>query len=336
MGEVKNGGFNILSSLKKATDIRCPTVMGLSPEECNVFKNYHWAVNTPNQKYIDEIPIVILKEYQSNSGPVLENLAYTTDVVVKLADKALKTNAASVNPYLKIYDGIFTGNTYQLPFLSEYNHTVSSVWDEPNDPTDFATTLRGKIGDAMGLFQRGIVETRKVWKSSDSSRYSFSFILYNTYDGNTDIPKNLKFIRTLVHNNLPDRTSFGTMLPPCFYTLEVPGVRYSPMAILEGISVNNIGQVNRRQIPIMKDNTNTSYENVYVNIPDAWEIVISVSELLTESRNIYDATFNKELRSKVSVIDEKPQYTFAKDKMHTYMETQSTIMGTPRKLNWKP
>jgi hypothetical protein len=296
--------MSVIDTLKKKMDIRCANVMSLSPNMGNVYKNYHWSVNNPNQEHINDVPIVILTEFQSNTGPALENMAYTARTVKALAQQALAT--PNPNPYLHIYNGVKTYNIFQLPFLASYNHTISNTWDSPDESKGKDAQTKGREGIAkmIGFFQRGVIEERKVWKGTGGgARYAFTFTLYNTYDPYVDIPKNLNFIRTLVHNNLPDRTSFGTMLPPCFYTLEIPGVRYAPMVVLEGINVNNIGQINRRVIPIMNDSG--SYEDSEVNIPDAWEITISVCELLSESRDIYNATFDSSYRSKVSVISEE-------------------------------
>jgi hypothetical protein len=272
----------------------------------NVYQNYRWCVNNPIQKHIDDVPIITLTEFQSNCGPLLENLEYTGEMLLSLAKVSVDKDL--VNPYLKIYNGTPTSNIYQLPFLSEYNHAISSPWGLPNDTSDIATKTRDYVGGAMGLFQRGLIESRKIWKGTTPSRYTFAFILYNTYDPYVDIPKNLNFIRTLVHNNLPDRTSFGTVLPPCFYTVDIPGIRYSPMAVLNGVTVNNIGQVNRKGIPIIRAGDYANPDDIEVNIPDAWEVVISVTELISESRDVYNATFDSSYRSKVSVIDEGKPY----------------------------
>lgn len=291
-------GVEELEKAKSRLDIRPANVMLLPDGLGNVYKNLRWGINAPGQDFIEEVPIIILTEYQSNSGPVLEDLLYT----IKVGEGVLDAFAGKkVNPYLSIYNGVLTGNLYQLPFFSTYNHTMSSNWGDPdaaNTPTAIGRDAVGKIG---GIFQRGLVEKRRVWKGATPASYSFSFTLYNTFDPMADIPKNLQFIRTLIHNNLADRTSFATLLPPCFYKLEIPGVRYAPVVSLDGIDVQNIGQVNRRTMAL--PNEAGEYKDVSVNIPDAWEITISVSEIHNESRDIYNGTFGS--ASKITIIDEE-------------------------------
>jgi hypothetical protein len=204
------------------------------------------------------------------------------------------------NPYLQMYNGVFTGNVYRMPFFSTYNHNISHNWTTVEDK-GIADSVKDWAETGLSVFQRGTIEKRRVWEGSTPAQYSFDFILYNTFD-QTDIPKNFQFIRSLQFNNLPARTSFATMLPPCFYKLEIPGVRYAPIAVLNGVSVENIGQVNRKKMSI--PNADNELEEIWVNIPDAYHVTISVNELHVESREIYNSTFTNKMSSKVNVLSE--------------------------------
>lgn len=265
--------------------------------DSDVYRNYTWGINSPNQVYIEQVPKIILTEYQPNAGPLLEEIEYTIKTLEATTD-TLRGN--KVNPYITMYRGVLTGNVYQLPFFSTYNHTMSSTWDLPDNET-LLSDIRKTIGKGAGIFQRGLVEKRRIWKGSTASTYSFSFNLYNTFNGEMNILKNFHFIRALVYNNLATRTSYATMLPPCFYKLEIPGVRYAPVAALDGIDIQNLGQINRRKVSIPIGGGFTGENVIEMNIPDAWGITISVSELHNESREIYDGVFNNS--SKVNVID---------------------------------
>lgn len=290
---------DVVENIKSRLDIRAANVMKLAPNMGDVYKNYHWSVNSPTQDFIEEVPTIILTEYQSNSGPLLEDLEYTFKAVEGAVDTVLA--GKEVNPYLTIYNGVLTGNVYQLPFFSTYNHTMSSNWGDPDSSAEWTAKIRETIGKVGGVFQRGIVEKRRVWKGATPASYAFTFTLYNTFKPYEDIPKNLQFIRTLIHNNLADRTSFATLLPPCFYKLEIPGVRYAPIASLDGVDVQNIGQVNRKVLSL--PDMNGDYKDVAVNVPDAWEITISVSEIHNESRDIYNGVFDS--KGKVTIINEE-------------------------------
>lgn len=262
----------------------------------DVYRNYRWGVTSKSQPYLDEIPIVILTEFQPNSSEYLQEIAYSLRVlggVKDSLDKDVKTN-----PYLKMYSGVATGNVFQLPFFSTYNHQVNSSWTEPSEKGAMAKgrDILSKYGG--GMFQRGSIEKRKVWAGSNSSAYAFTFTLYNTQDQN-DIVQNIKFIRTLTNNALPSRTSYATILPPCIYTLEIPGVRYAPAVSLDGVNIENLGQVNRKKVTL--PNSMGETVTMDMNIPDAYEVTISVSELLTESRELYSDTFNA--GSRISIIN---------------------------------
>lgn len=262
----------------------------------DVYKNYRWSINSPRQDFIDEVPVIQLIEYQSNAGPILEDVQYNIEVLKSSVQQVISTNKP--NPYLQMYNGVFTGNVYRLPFFSTYNHNISHNWATVEDK-GVIDKVKDWAETGASIFQRGSIEKRRVWEGSSPANYSFEFILYNTFD-QTDIPKNFQFLRSLQYNNLPSRTSFATMLPPCFYKLEIPGVRYAPVAVLNGISIDNIGQVNRKKMSI--PNADNELEEIWVNIPDAYHVTISVSELHVESREIYNSTFTNKMSSKVNVM----------------------------------
>lgn len=291
-----NGKINELAG--KVKDLNYDKAEVIFIPDGDVYKNYTWGVNTKDQAYINEVPVIILTEYQPNAGPLLEELAYTLKTLRATANALAGVQLD--NPYLKLYQGVLTGNVYRLPFFSQYNHTLGSTWDFPENET-IMSDIRNTIGKTSGIFQRGLIEKRRIWKGSTSASYSFSFTLYNTFGGVSNIFKNFEFIRALVHNNLATRTSFATLLPPCFYKLEIPGVRYAPIAALDGIDVSNIGQINRKKVEIPIGGGYVGTNTIDMNIPDAWKVTISVNELHNETREIYDSTFNS--TSKINVID---------------------------------
>ena len=321
--ELEKEGMTDLREMRDAMDIGLASIIPL--HDGDVCRNYRWGVNGVDQKYIDEVPRIILTEYQSNSGPVLENLAYIGKAIGRAAasagnafndtenaDGSMSGVGRGINPYLTMYKGVCTGNVYNLPFFSDYNHTVQNSWGV-GDEHKIVEKFRKGAETMASTIQVGKIEQRKVWSGAQSASYSFTFTLYNTYDVN-DIAKNLLFVRTLLNNNLATRTGFATMLPPCFYKIEIPGIRYSPMAVMGGIDIRNLGQVNRTSMVLPTGGKGTDSAGVPtgqgkmrrmdVNIPDAWEISITVNELLNESRDIYGSTFmNDDFR--VNVITEE-------------------------------
>lgn len=258
----------------------------------DVYQNYRWGLNNNDETFRSEVPSISLVEYQPNAGPILESLDYAFKVIKGGVTGA--TGGAKIDAYQKIYSGVLTTNVFKFPFFSDYNHQVTSTWSDGNNFNAINATFTA-IENAMSIFNRGVIEKRRNWQGTSQTRYPFSFTLYNTFSQD-DILKNFNLIRTLIHNNLPSRTGFATMLPPCFYKIDIPGVRYTPVAALEAIDVQNIGQVNSREVLI-------DGERISMNIPDAWKVNIAVHELHTESREIYDGTFTN--TQKVSIVDAK-------------------------------
>lgn len=288
--EILNKGKTLVEGVKdNAENGFSGTANVMKVSDCDIYQNYRWGINNNNKLFRSEVPNIILTEYQPNSGPILESLDYA----FKIGSAAFKSGK-KIDGYQKIYSGVFTGNKFELPFFASYNHQIGSTWSDGNNFNAINSAFTG-IENAMSIFNRGVIEKRRNWQGTSQTRYPFSFTLYNTFSQD-DILKNFNFIRALVHNNLPSRTGFATMLPPCFYAIEIPGVRYTPVAALESINIENIGQVNRRAVVI--DN-----ESINMNIPDAWKIDISVHELHTESREIYDGTFTN--TNKVTIVDAK-------------------------------
>ena len=306
--EWEENGASQIREIRDAMDVGLASVIEVDGDVCG---KYRWSVNNPEQKYLGEVPKIILTEYQSNTGPILESLELFAKTLGRVGQTAGQAGenivagagavkdpaAAKLNPYLEMYKGVHTGNVYQLPFFNAYNHTMNNTWAEGKE-----MAVQAAVGSALRLLgdlgQKGNVEKRRVWTGTSPASYSFSFTLYNTFDVN-DIMQNLLFVRGLLNNNMATRTSFATMLPPCFYKVEIPGVRYSPMAVLAGIDVTNVGQVNRT--PMSLPTGDGAFHSMDVNIPDAWSINITVNELLKETRNILGSVYKPE-GSKVNVI----------------------------------
>jgi hypothetical protein len=294
----------------------------------DVVRDYKWGVNTPSQAYISQVPVIKLKEYQPQNGPMAETILYSTGVLVGAvemgatelgaiannAKKYMKDNmkaAREINrdkAYKKMYSGTFTGNFYTLPYFSTYNHSISNNWGDAEllGAKLIGSKVDGKqsesgfgIKDFASLATNAYIAIpkRKEYNGLGDVSYEFSFQLYNTLGGTrkeTDaiIYKNFSFLYTLQHNNMPDKLSFATLLPPVIYSVEIPGVRYSPAAYISTLVIENIGQVNR--VPMTIDG-----ETIEVNVPDAWNVQIVLTEMLAESRNIFNGVISKKNRVKV-------------------------------------
>lgn len=294
----------------------------------DVVKDYKWGVNTPSQAYISQVPVIKLKEYQPQNGPMAEATLYSAEVLAGVAQN-IGTNvggaanivvnntedgmiaAREINrdrAYKKMYTGTFTGNFYTLPYFSTYNHSISNSWGDAE--LLGAKLIGSKTGDKSSESGFGItafsslvanayiaIPKRKEYTGLGDVSYEFSFQLYNTLGGTREetdsiIYNNFSFLYTLQHNNMPDKISSTALLPPVIYSVEIPGVRYSPAAYISTLVIENIGQVNR--VPMAIDG-----ETIEANVPDAWSIQIALTEMLAESRNIFNGVISKKNRVKV-------------------------------------
>ena len=152
-----------------------------------------------------------------------------------------------------------------------------------------------KLGGSLVGNQYGTITKRKVHNGLADATLTTQFQLFNTMgNGMSTISRNYKILQALQYNNLPDKTSVFTYMPPVIYEMEIPGVRYCPAAYIAQLVVENIGQVNRRLLTVDE-------KTFFCNIPDAWDITLSINEMLPESRNIFEGISNR--GSKIHVIE---------------------------------
>ena len=105
-------------------------------------------------------------------------------------------------------------------------------------------------------------------------------MLFNTLS-EEDTKKNLIFKRRLQMSTLHDQRTALLASPPAIFQVRIPGVRYSPAAVIAQLSIINVGQIN--MIPV---------DGVTMAIPDAWGFNIRIAELIPESRQLMMAAAN--------------------------------------------
>lgn len=189
------------------------------------------------------------------------------------------------NPYKDLYMGkpAEKGN-YRLPFFSEYHHNTTQSWQENTGPlgetfktiTDYVETVGKAILPAAGII------FPKSYAGSVPASYSFTFNLINTYAGNNaglEIQKNIysnrEFLENFIRNNLHDQNGALSVVPPLIYEIRIPGIRFAPAAIVSNLVINNKGMLNKL------------YGENYI-YPDAWEVTVTITELINESRKIWN------------------------------------------------
>jgi len=245
--------------------------------------------------------------------------------LLTVADIQKNTNA--------LYRGLFdhnneTGFKYVLPYFNKEYFKIDNQWQGVNildkiidlqvKTSSFALKKLGLFGiGSTGLLQKvaqtprilkdieifnlqnqnptvGLMDPPKVWKSSTPRSYSFQFPLYNIeLMNNTDskqlIAKNWEFCYLLTYQNLVNKRNFFTGIPPVFYEVEIPGVHYCKASYINNLSIQNLGNIRKLSLPL---NGNI----IDVNVPDAYFISITLTDLLTPSKNLLASTVNSSAR----------------------------------------
>lgn len=295
----------------------------------DIYKNYNWAIRSNTQTFIDEVPRIVLKEYGLKETRTIAQAKAAFDTftvgaqnmgidIGSYIDNNNNNVKESLSTYIKsLYSTTGILNSYSLPYFSDYNHIIRNNWIDSHPIMNVTDELKSIFkATASTFFGYGSIVKRKVWDETQSETYSFKFTLYNTYEEG-DIAKNFNFVRGLINNNLAERSGIFTLMPPVIYEVSVPGIRYSPAAYISRLNIGNIGQINRKQFDIPKttyietleesmsmdtiNRSNGETTSVEMNIPDGWEIDITLTELIPETANIFSAGLDNDL-DKVRVI----------------------------------
>lgn len=275
----------------------------------NVVENYRWSVST-SKLATSEVPTIEITEYQQSTSSMIQAMSYYATQTID----SINPGTLSGDPYEKLYavDKREQGNMYILPYYSAYHHYIENRWGENKGTISqmaakaqsFATDL------TKAVYPSANIEAAYSWEGSTPATYAFSFQLLNTVNPETDIPENRTFINTLLHNNLFDKLNIIAMRPPAICTIYIPGIRELTIGILSNIVIENFGQVNSMKL---------ESESKKVNIPDAYNITITVQELLLESRQILAGVLTDKESGKVfaDIEDIKTLVDKATDKLNT-------------------
>jgi hypothetical protein len=194
------------------------------------------------------------------------------------------------NPYIGLYAGLYV-RTYRLPFFNEFHHNITQSWEPNNGPIGDFVQAGVKIAEtaAKALLPAAGILYPQSYAGSSSTEYPFTFYLINTNAGNGDngdiianIRKNKDFLETFIKDNLHAQNNALSVIPPLIYEVYIPGVHWSPASVVARLTVNNKGTLNKYVI----DNLN------YI-VPDAWEVTVTIKDLINESKSLWaDATLD--------------------------------------------
>lgn len=241
-------------------------------------------------KSVVDTPYIELIEYQQNQNAIVNSLNYWQDFGAKIFGDG--------SPYKGLYVAELTDNIYILPYLMPFHHGLIQKWEQgPGPSPENYEPLKWAV--AAQSLQSGWagVEQPEAWTGQGLQSVNVDFYLINTYKPDEDILKNIMFWYTFTHQNLQGRPNAITYIPPCIYTMNIPGVRYSPACVIEDLKISNVGAMHSHIVP--------GIATTPFIVPDAWHIQFTIRELIKESRQILGTVLTGEF-GLVEAIQQTP------------------------------
>ena len=260
-----------------------------------------------------EVPAVYAEERSLSYG------VFTNSILNLIEQgKNVLTNEG-LDIYSKLYESEPTGFNYVFPYLlgdGSNIRTINNQWSQvgsgitemvngmsgtsKNDEKNpfFANLVSAGINFAAGSVSPGW-GMEELFQFQNTARQSLpiSFPLYNTGDIE-DIYSNLSFINLFSYQNLKNRTSMMTYLPPKIYVVDAKalGGIYMPVAYVSDFKVDSIGTT-RRMSELKKYGISNAL------IPEAYKVSITFTELLPQSANIFLGALGGKKVNVVSISD---------------------------------
>ena len=237
--------------------------------------------------------------------------------------------------YLSPYDGLYpseeTGFEYFLPYLNVENMTgTAGSWSSvsPSDAVAGIASMLGiiptitggsgkdnieNLGKVLSASRKmamaeatlnnpgAAIETIKKFAPKDQGdTIEVVFYLFNT-ESTSEIRRNWEFLFTLTYQNLPNRKSTNLLDPPCVYSVEVPGYKRFPLAVIEAYKVSNEGTTRLINLDTGKlVEPGSVNENVKL-IPEAYKISLTLKSLFYNTRNLFYYANDKSSQSNITV-----------------------------------
>lgn len=168
-------------------------------------------------------------------------------------------------------------------------------------------------GALRSFFPAAYIESPKAFRYGDGSRdvKTIRFSLFNTTSFE-DVIRNWQFCFLLMYQNRPNRASRVLVDVPAIYEINIPGIYYCPFCYINGIRIGQIGATREMRMPIQTTSstdfqprtvqTANGAQQVSVRpvgekkesieiaelptiIPDAYQIEISITPLVAETKN---------------------------------------------------
>jgi len=286
----------------------------------DILHDYPWTSSNIKR---DDIPYIVLAEHRNTESTLMRQMQFYGKGVVNTAKGAF--GAAPRKGLLEVYDEIFpdnpTNNKYILPYFSksafelgttkweqmdEISQSIKDVAGGAADMLDQSSITKKGMGDKIrtgmkvgefagaaamtalkGMYPVvGIFDRPRVFSAHNDREITIEFPLYNTLTADA-WKKNRDFIYRFMSQNLYIKRDFITGIPPCFYRVFVPQQYFCFASCVTNIKVENLG--NQRMI------------GDFI-VPDAYQVSITLSEMVMPSLNQFQALINGDARGRVKVI----------------------------------
>lgn len=86
------------------------------------------------------------------------------------------------------------------------------------------------------------------------------------------------------------------------YEITVPGVSYTPFAYMSKVNVDFIGARREMTIALPFDDPD-NYRNIRVTVPEAYDITLSVQELVSHTKNFMFHNVSRKISTGIASID---------------------------------
>lgn len=300
----------------------------------NVSREFSWTMN--NER--DEVPRVILKEFQQNNSALVQRSSYFLSQTVMTAPGEV------LGAYKGLYATDDTGFYYDLPNIQgDYMSTGPNKFGEEQKKfEDLAQQAGNVIGTMLGgtdtmlggaastigglpantiklgnLLMDSVGKSKEIGQNDgagyyteqpqfyqhggNSRNYEITFPLFNTGDYD-DMIRNFQLAFMLVYQNLPNRQSKQLIMPPCIYEVTVPGVSYTPYAYMQSVDVRFVGSRREMTIPV-PFGSDSNFQAIRVTIPEAYDIRLNVQELVGHTKNFMYYNMKRKVATGIENID---------------------------------
>jgi hypothetical protein len=265
------------------------------------------SVTPAGQSIVQDIYSTLATATKDILGPITQTVSNAMSLQSLAGDLGdpIGLNDKSVSPYQSLYISKLTGVVYNLPYFGDlFRHSTNSFSDSYDGPNPLGGLLTGDIlnkagkdmseiaGWASVISQPGtFIERPKFYDfRGQGETFEVNFPLLNTVDIGASLIQNYEFIIKLLKANRPYRKNKFLIDPPHLYEVLIPGTRYVPYAYISGLNINFIGNKRKLRVQLNVDEGIKGVKEIIV--PDAFNIIITFTSLVTESGNFIDAMFN--------------------------------------------